>query len=117
MPGLEDVSGVGRYTTTVGLGRDWTAEDGAVLDLGDVKDTFRVTVNGKEVGPCDWLDPRVDVGPCLRKGRNTIEVEVTTTLLNRLRTVTPDVYGVAPRQAYGLLGPVRLVPYVDRRLR
>lgn len=117
LPGLEDVSGVGRYTTTVGLGRDWTPEDGAVLDLGAVEDTFRVTVNGKDVGPCDWLDPRVDVGPYLRKGRNTIEVEVTTTLLNRLRTVTPDVYGVAPRQAYGLLGPVRLVPYVDRRLR
>ena len=35
-----------------------------------------------------------------------IEVEVATTLINRLRTVTPAVYGPVPRQAYGLVGPV-----------
>jgi hypothetical protein len=38
-------------------------------------------------------------------------VEVATTLLNRLRVVTPAVYGPAKPQAYGLLGPVRLTPY------
>ena len=42
---------------------------------------------------------------------------MASTLLNRLRTVTPAVYGVAQRQAYGLLGPVRLVPYVDQPVR
>ena len=43
-----------------------------------------------------------------------IEVEVASTLINRLRTVTPAVYGVATRQAYGLVGPVRLVPYAEK---
>ncbi|HLR84935.1 MAG TPA: glycosyl hydrolase [Nocardioidaceae bacterium] len=115
--GLEDVSGVGRYRTVVDLGRHWTSADGALLELGGVTDTFRVRVNGRSVGPCDVLDPTVDVGRFLRRGRNVIEVEVTTTLINRLRTVTPDVYGAAERQEYGLLGPARLVPYVERRVR
>ena len=43
-----------------------------------------------------------------------IEVEVASTLLNRLRVVTPEVYGAAARQSYGLAGPVRLVPYVQK---
>lgn len=116
VPGLEDVSGVGVYTTTVDLGRDWTAGDGAVLDLGEVNDTFRVRVNGRRVAPCDVLATSVDVGPLLRRGRNVIEVEVATTLINRLRTVTPAVYGPVPRQAYGLVGPVRLVPYAEQTI-
>ena len=116
IPGLEDVSGIGRYRTVVDLGQDWTAQDGALLELGKVYDTFRVTVNGHALGASDVLDTTVDLGPHLRKGRNVIEVEVATTLINRLRTVTPEVYGVAQRQPYGLEGPVRLVPYVERRV-
>ncbi|WGL51858.1 glycosyl hydrolase [Nocardioides sp. BP30] len=115
--GLEDVSGVGTYTVTVDLGRDWTGADGAVLDLGEVNDTFRVRVNGRRVPPCDVLDTAVDVGDLLHAGRNLIEVEVASTLINRLRTVTPAVYGVVPRQAYGLVGPVRLIPYTERTVR
>ncbi|WP_051551380.1 glycosyl hydrolase [Nocardioides sp. URHA0020] len=113
VPELADVSGVGVYRTVVDLGRDWTDADGAVLELGEVNDTFRVRVNGRQVAPCDVLDPVVDLGGLLRRGRNTIEVEVATTLINRLRTVTPAVYGSVPRQAYGLVGPVRLVPYAE----
>jgi hypothetical protein len=39
IPGLEDVSGIGRYRTSVDLGTDWTADDGAHLELGEVNDT------------------------------------------------------------------------------
>jgi hypothetical protein len=116
VPGLEDVSGVGVYSTTVDLGRDWTATDGAVLELGEVNDTFRVRVNGRQVAPCDVLDTTVDLSGLLRRGRNEIEVEIATTLINRLRTVTPAVYGPVPRQAYGLVGPVRLVPYAEKTI-
>jgi hypothetical protein len=117
VPGLEDVSGVGVYSTVVDLGSDWSGSDGAVLELGEVNDTFRVRVNGRQVDPCDVLDTTVDVGPLLRRGRNVVEVEVASTLINRLRTVTPAVYGPVPRQAYGLVGPVRLVPYAERVVR
>jgi hypothetical protein len=116
VPGLEDVSGIGRYRTVVDLGRDWTAADGALLELGEVSDTFRVTVNGHDVGPNDVLDTTVDLGQHLHSGRNVIEVEVASTLINRLRTVTPEVYAEVDRQEYGLIGPVRLVPYAERRI-
>jgi len=117
VPGLEDVSGIGRYRTTVELGKEWTAEHGALLELGEVNDTFRVTVNDQLLPAVDVLDTTVDVGRYLHRGSNTIEVEVATTLFNRLRTVTPEVYGTNGRQAYGLVGPVRLVPYAEQRLR
>jgi hypothetical protein len=71
-------------------------------------------VNGELLPALDPMDPVVDLGHALVPGANTIEIEVASTLLNRLRTVTPSVYGVAARQSYGLAGPVRLVPYVEK---
>jgi len=117
IPALADASGVGRYTTTVTLPQMWTAGVGATLDLGTVNDTFRVWANGQRVPPAGILNSRADLGNLLRLGANTIEVEVATTLINRLRTVTPAIYGVATRQAYGLLGPVRLLPYAEAAAR
>ncbi|MEV6106600.1 glycosyl hydrolase [Streptomyces sp. NPDC051940] len=111
IPELADVSGIGRYRTTVDLGAPWTGGYGAYLELGEVFDTYRITVNGTELPPADPVTSRVDVGPWLQRGANTIEVEVATTLLNRLRVANAAVFGVAQRQKYGLVGPVRLVPY------
>jgi hypothetical protein len=111
LPELADSSGVGRYRTTVRLGSPWTGGHGALLELGEVSDTFRVTVNGWELPPADQVTGTVDVGDRLRRGVNTIEVEVATTLLNRLRVARPEVFGAARPQSCGLVGPVRLVPY------
>jgi hypothetical protein len=116
IPGLADVSGIGRYRTTVDLGR-WDRGLGAYLDLGEVFDTYRVRVNGAALPPSDVLDTVVDVGPWLRSGRNTIEVEIATTLNNRLRVSRPEVFAIAARQAYGLVGPVRLLPYRQEEIR
>ncbi|WP_199725538.1 hypothetical protein [Nocardiopsis sp. Huas11] len=58
----------------------------------------------------------VDVGPWLRSGSKTIQVEVASTLINRMRAFRPDVYEDVARQDYGLLGPVRLVPYGEAEL-
>jgi len=117
IPALADASGIGRYTTTVTLPQTWAAGVGATLDLGTVNDTFRVWANGQRVPPAGILNSRADVGNLMRPGVNAIEVEVATTLINRLRTVTPAIYGVATRQAYGLLGPVRLLPYAEAAAR
>ncbi|MFC8103399.1 glycosyl hydrolase [Streptomyces sp. NPDC057363] len=111
IPELTDASGVGRYRTTVKLGAAWTGGHGALLELGEVYDTYRVTVNGRTLPPADQLTTVVDVGPHLRRGTNSIEVEVATSLLNRLRVSNAPVFGVAKKQDYGLVGPVRLVPY------
>jgi hypothetical protein len=113
IPELADVSGIGRYTTTVELPASWTRAHGAYLQLGQVFDTCRVTINGRRLPPVDQIAPVVDAGPYLRRGTNTIEVEVATTLNNRLRVSDPTAYGGAARQAYGLIGPVRLVPYAQ----
>jgi hypothetical protein len=111
IPELADVSGIGTYTTTVDL-------DGpAYLELGEVTDTCRVRVNGRRLDPVDQIFPLMDAGPHLRRGTNTIEVEVATPLGNRLRTADPDVYGGLKRQPYGLMGPVRVVPYREERMR
>ncbi|MEV0173066.1 glycosyl hydrolase [Streptomyces sp. NPDC050803] len=116
IPELADSAGIGRYRTTVELPSDWDASHGARLELGQVSDTFRVTVNGIRTAPADRLHPVLDIGPLLRRGTNTVEVEVATPLINRLRVAQPAVFGTTARQAYGLVGPVRLVPYVQAPL-
>lgn len=110
IPELRDVSGIGTYTTTVRLPRSWTrGRHRACLELGEVFDTFRVRVNGVDVGAVDQTTAVVDVSRHLQAGTNTIEVRVATTLRNRLR-VTPGFLGQAleERQEYGLVGPVVL---------
>jgi hypothetical protein len=115
IPELVDTSGTGTYRTTVTLDDAWTDRGrGAYLMLGRVEGGVQVRVNGKLVHPAAVALPRLDVGPFLRRGTNRIEVEVTTTLNNRLAQMSPirDV-----TQPYGLLGPVRLVPYADEVVR
>ncbi|MGW0828367.1 glycosyl hydrolase [Streptomyces sp. NPDC002845] len=116
IPELADTAGIGRYRTTLTLPTGWSARHGALLHLGQVSDTCRVTLNGTRLGPVDRLHPVLDVGPWLRRGDNVLEVEVATPLINRLRVVDPAVFGAVARQAYGLVGPVRLAPYGQARL-
>lgn len=116
IPGLADVSGLGRYRTMFELDEDWDESAGALLDLGEVFDTVAVSVNGVKLDPIDPLNPVVDLGDALRPGENTIEIEVSTTLNNRLRVSHPEVYSVNERQPYGLIGPVQLRPYREAAL-
>jgi N-acetylglutamate synthase-like GNAT family acetyltransferase len=69
-----------------------------ILDLGAVRDTAHVTVNGTPAGRLLWEPYRVDITGALRAGTNTIEVQVANTPANE--------HGEA--QASGLLGPVAL---------
>jgi hypothetical protein len=116
IPDLADAAGIGRYRTTVELDGPWSGGLGALLDLGEVTDAFRVTVNGRPAPVTSHINPVVDIGGLLRRGTNT--VEVATPLINRLRVSDPSVYGGAASQRTGLVGPVRLIPYgeavVDR---
>ncbi|WP_327584051.1 glycosyl hydrolase [Nonomuraea sp. NBC_00507] len=106
IPELADVSGIGLYSTDVHV------EGGAYLDLGEVTDTCRVLVDGRRLDPVNQLNPVVDLG----RGARTLQVEVATPLGNRLRVADPAVYGGLARQPYGLVGPVRLVPYGEVRV-
>lgn len=114
---LADVSGVGNYVTTFKLGKPWTGGFGAQLHLGKVVDTFRVKLNGDTVPPVSPLDPVMDVGHYLKAGTNRIEVEVASTLYNRLRVTYPEIYGSISRKDYGLIGPVYIIPYGEKSLK
>jgi hypothetical protein len=81
-PDVRYFSGTATYRTTVGFEKAGNAP--VVLDLGDVRDMVRVSVNGKDFRVL-WHPPfRVDIGSALRPGKNKIELAVTNTWHNRL---------------------------------
>lgn len=110
IPALQNASGLGTYTTTFDLPATWMGANGAILSLGEVFDTFTMTLNGKTI-PIDQISAEGDVGPYLKAGHNTIAVRVATTLNNRLAKIDDDVANRGLVQPYGLIGPVRLTPY------
>jgi len=63
-----------------------------MLELGDVRESARVAVNGKPVGVVVAHPFRLEIGPYLRKGRNALTIEVTNLSANRLRDL--DLKGV-----------------------
>jgi hypothetical protein len=69
-----------------------------LLDLGEVRDVARVSVNGKELAPLVWAPFVTDVTGLLRPGRNLLAVRVANTLSNERNKPLPS----------GLLGPVTL---------
>jgi hypothetical protein len=116
IPELEHASGMGAYTTTVDLPAGWTSANGATLSLGEVFDTFTLTVNGKEV-PVAQIAAEADIGPYLKAGRNTIAVRVATTYNNRLSVLDQGVASRELVEEYGLVGPVVLTPYGQAAVR
>lgn len=63
---------------------DPEAADSWILDLGDVRESARVVINGEEVGTV-WCAPfRIDVGKYLKRGINLLDVYVTNLQSNRI---------------------------------
>ena len=116
-----------RYEITFTL-PDRTDADAWRLDLGDVRETARISVNGAAAGHL-WSLPFDTVLPVpLKPGRNVLTLNVTNTAANRIRDLDRrgvawkngknfvninykpfDAAGWGP-QPSGLLGPVRLIP-------
>ena len=75
--------GTGVYTTFLDMTEEAAARPWAI-DLGDVRESARVYVNGTYVG-CAWAVPFTLVcGPVFRPGRNEIRIEVTNLPANRI---------------------------------
>ncbi|RKY12160.1 MAG: hypothetical protein DRP52_05005 [Planctomycetota bacterium] len=122
-------AGTARYSLTFNLPH-YAGADDYVLDLGDVRESARVRINGKKAAVLFAIPMRARVGQYLQKGVNTIEIEVTNLSANRIRDleirkvnwkimhdaniVTPAYKSFDgskwPIQPSGLLGPVRLTP-------
>jgi hypothetical protein len=116
------------YSTTVTL--PGNTADRWLLDLGDVRESARVRVNGKPAGVVVAHPFRLNVTDFLKAGDNMIEIEVTNLSANRIRDL--DRRKVAWKKFYeinivdhnykkfdasdwpdepaGLLGPVTLIP-------
>lgn len=108
---LKNVSGVGIYTYTLNLPSTWSnTSNGAKLSLGQVVDAFTLKVNDQIV-PIDQISAKADLGNALKAGENKIEIQVSTTLNNRLFTLSKAVTDRGIIQEYGLVGPVVFQPY------
>ena len=104
--------------------------DDWLLDLGDVRESARIRLNGKDAGALIALPFRTRVGEWLQPGENLLEIEVTNLTANRIRDLEksgadwkimkdanivnvnyqkfePAKWDLVPS---GLLGPVKLVP-------
>ncbi|MBR5729494.1 MAG: glycosyl hydrolase family 2 [Prevotella sp.] len=77
--------GTGVYETTVTLKKkDLKQAAGWKIDLGDVRESARVYINGQYLG-CAWSLPFVlDCKNTLKAGQNTIRIEVTNLPANRI---------------------------------
>lgn len=103
--GLPEYSGAVRYRRTVSLA---APPSGARLDLGEVRGTAEVQVNGNPVGIRICTPYVFDVGSALRPGDNDIEILVCGTLAPYLDAVSPTHFVFPGQAATGLFGPVRL---------
>ena len=114
-PRMDQVSGIGRYTAVIDLPDDW--KYGAVLCLdADGGGTVMVTVNGQKAGLVPHRDRALDISGYLVPGHNTVQIEVSSTLTNRMRQRGYDKVRSGwteehpAVQEYGIRG-VRLCPY------
>lgn len=75
-------AGTGVYSIDFNLPE--TDADSWLIDLGDVRESARVRINGQDAGTT-WAVPfRLDIGAILRPGKNNMEVEVTNLPANRI---------------------------------
>jgi len=105
------------------------------LNLGDVRESARVRINGQDAGTL-WAVPfAANVGKLLHPGKNRLEVEVTNLPANRIadydrRGVNwrifneinmvnlfykPGTYADWGTVPSGLLGPVTLTPLKEKK--
>ncbi|MGI5131373.1 hypothetical protein ACQEVB_31525 [Pseudonocardia sp. CA-107938] len=103
--GLRNLGGSVTYRTSLHV----DGVDGRfVLDLGDVRGTADVVVNGTLAETRVWGPWRAEVTELLRPGANTVEVVVRGTLAGYLDDASPTQGVYAGQVRTGLFGPVVL---------
>lgn len=85
---LEEVkhySGTAIYEQSFKLSKDVLSQNGEILlDLGEVREIARVTLNGKDLGVI-WKSPHeMDISSALKAGKNDLRIEITNQWTNRL---------------------------------
>lgn len=121
--------GTARYT--IGFELPEKLADAWLLDLGDVRQSARVYINGRSMGLLAFLPFQMLIdAEKLRAGNNTLEIEVSNLAANRIRWMDrkkrpwkifedanivdinymPMNAAIWPIKPSGLLGPVTLTP-------
>lgn len=124
IPQLAHVSGVGTYETSfdfaAGAGGNATADGLALhLSFGPVSNTICALVNERQLPPLDLIATTADATYYLVNGRNSVRVEVTSSLFNAVKARGPEALknaSLAPRNPdlitgldfdkFGLVEPV-----------
>ena len=126
---MDNFSGAGEYSVTFKMPKRKASE--YVVDLGKVHESARVWVNGQDAGVLWSIPYKARIGKYLRPGKNTIRIEVTNLMANRIRYM--DQKGIEWKkfhdinivdinykplnasnwkvQPSGLAGPVTITPY------
>ena len=106
LPELRHYAGSATYTTDIVVPPECLASNIAWhLDLGEVFELARVTINDRDAGTA-WRKPfRLDATGLLKAGRNSLRIEVPNLLKNHLEK------GDSYQRPSGLLGPVVLRPF------
>lgn len=99
----EVFSGTAAYTTS--FGRPTGHNEIWQLDLGNVADSARVRLNGRELGTLIGPPYRVVLSASQLREANTLEVSVTNLSANRIRDL--DVRGVRWKKFYNVNFPPR----------
>lgn len=128
LPNSDKLMGTGLYKHTLTLKKKIVADEDWVLNLGDVRESARIRINGQEVAVL-WAVPfRCSIGQYLKKGKNTLEIEVTNLPANRIADLDKQQipwrkfkeinlvdlnykktgYGHWQPMPSGLLGPVKI---------
>ncbi|MFC5282944.1 glycosyl hydrolase [Pedobacter alpinus] len=114
LPDFTRFAGTVSYKTTINLKGNLNPQ---YLDLGKVAGIAELIVNGQSLGT-QWYGRRAyAINKILKSGENTIEIKVTTVMMNYMQSLTENATAqywtnnprkAQPLQSLGLIGPVNL---------
>ncbi|MFJ1598612.1 hypothetical protein [Streptomyces sp. NPDC088261] len=107
--GLAEYSGGVRYTREVTLPAGRAKDGRTILDLGRVRGTAEVRIDGVPAGVRICSPYEFDVPDATASGPHTIEITVYGTLAPHLDATSPTHFVFPGQRVTGLLGPVRLL--------
>lgn len=121
--GIKYYSGIGRYQKTFSydLNSPLAEDEKIYLDLGEISEMARVSLNGQPAG-ITWAKPfRLDISRVIKNGENVLSVEIANTWCNRvigdaitgekftntnITRVDRLTWDQVPLNPSGLMGPV-----------
>jgi hypothetical protein len=109
--GLTGYSGGMRYKRRVEWKGSGSEGPGLQLDLGRVRGTAEVLINGASAGVRIWSPYVFDVTGLLTPGDNVLEILVFNTLGPYMDAVSPTRFVFGGQRVSGVLGPVKIVEF------